>query len=136
MPAALGQNGVQVLKDARTRSPSATRRDLVGIQFWTKRQADIATLTRDSAPMTILPHDPRGSSKPPRSTSRSSFRHARAARSYCRWWRGSRAEISDRSRHAVTITTTLFVSRGVGTIYVPAGSCPPSEVAVLTLQPA
>ena len=32
--------------------------------------------------------------------------------------------------------TTLFVSRGVGTIYVPVRiNCPP-EVAVLTLQPA
>jgi predicted MPP superfamily phosphohydrolase len=32
--------------------------------------------------------------------------------------------------------TTLFVSRGVGTIYVPVRiNCPP-EVALLTLQPA
>jgi predicted MPP superfamily phosphohydrolase len=32
--------------------------------------------------------------------------------------------------------TTMFVSRGVGTIYVPVRiNCPP-EVAVLTLQPA
>ena len=33
-------------------------------------------------------------------------------------------------------TTTMFVSRGVGTVYVPVRiNCPP-EVAVLTLQPA
>jgi uncharacterized protein len=32
--------------------------------------------------------------------------------------------------------TTIFVSRGVGTIYVPVRiNCPP-EVALLTLQPA
>jgi predicted MPP superfamily phosphohydrolase len=32
--------------------------------------------------------------------------------------------------------TTIFVSRGIGTIYVPVRvNCPP-EVAVLTLQPA
>jgi len=32
--------------------------------------------------------------------------------------------------------TTMFVSRGVGTIYLPVRiNCPP-EVAVLTLQPA
>src|SRR5712671_7085556 len=61
MPAALGRKGIQVLKDARTRL--TIRReplDLVGIRFWTKKQIDIAALTRDAAPATILlSHDPR-----------------------------------------------------------------------------
>ena len=61
MPAALARNGVQMLKDARTRLTIRHETvDLVGIRFWTKRQADIAALTRGAAPMTILlAHDPR-----------------------------------------------------------------------------
>src|SRR5258708_16408840 len=60
MPAALGKNGVQMLKDARTRLTIKNETiDLVGIRFWTKRQMDIASLTRGTAPMTILlPHAP------------------------------------------------------------------------------
>ena len=38
MPAALAANGVQVLKDARTRlTIRGETLDLVGIRFWTKR---------------------------------------------------------------------------------------------------
>src|SRR5262249_18365061 len=60
MPAALGRNGVQMLKDARTRLTIKNEAlDFVGIRFWTKRQADIAALTRDAAPTTVrLAHDP------------------------------------------------------------------------------
>jgi predicted MPP superfamily phosphohydrolase len=50
MPAALARNGVQVLKDARTRV--TIRRepiDLVGIRFWTKRQMDIAPLLQGAS---------------------------------------------------------------------------------------
>ena len=61
MPAALARNGVQVLKDARTRLTIRNETvDLVGIRFWTKRPIDIAALVRGAAPMTILlAHDPR-----------------------------------------------------------------------------
>src|ERR1700674_1483879 len=53
MPAALAKNGVEMLKDARTRLTIRNETvDLVGIRFWTKRQIDIADLTRDAAPMT------------------------------------------------------------------------------------
>jgi predicted MPP superfamily phosphohydrolase len=140
MPAALGRKGVQVLKDARTRL--TIRReplDLVGIRFWTKKQIDIAALARDAAPATILlAHDPR------RLTEAAALNiplvlaghthggqvvlplvGAVAARKF------PVAEgIARRER------TTMFVSRGVGTIYVPVRiNCPP-EVALLTLQPA
>ena len=61
MPLALAKNGVHVLKDARTRLTIRHETiDLVGIRFWTKRQADIAALVRGAAPMTVLlAHDPR-----------------------------------------------------------------------------
>jgi predicted MPP superfamily phosphohydrolase len=140
MPAALGRNGVQVLRDARTRL--TVRRetiDLVGIRFWTKRQADIAALTRNAAPMTILlAHDPRrlieaAALNVPLVLSGHTHGGqivlpvvgAIAAQKF--------PTVAGIGHHA---RSTLFVSRGVGTIYVPVRiNCPP-EVAVLTLQPA
>jgi predicted MPP superfamily phosphohydrolase len=140
MPAALGRKGVQVLKDARTRL--TVRRepiDLVGIRFWTKKQADIAALTRNAAPMTILiAHDPRrlieaAALNVPLMLAGHTHGGqvvlpvlgAVAARKF------PVAEGTVRRER-----TTMFVSRGVGTIYVPVRlNCPP-EVALLTLQPA
>ncbi len=140
MPAALARNGVQVLKDARTRLTLRNETvDLVGIRFWTKRQADIAALTRGAAPMTILlAHDPRrlteaAALKVPLVLSGHThggqivlpLAGAIAAQKF-----PTVAGIGRRDQ------TTLFVSRGVGTIYVPVRiNCPP-EVALLTLLPA
>ncbi len=140
MPAALSRNGVQMLKDARTRLTIRNETvDLVGIRYWTKRQADIAALTRDAAPMTILlAHDPRRLTEAAAlgvPLVLSGHTHggqvvlplvgAIAAAKF-----PVVAGIGRRDR------TTLFVSRGVGTIYVPVRiNCPP-EVALLTLQPA
>lgn len=140
MPAALGRKGMQVLKDARTQLTIRRERlDLVGIRFWTKRQIDIADLVRDGAPATVLlAHDPRrvveaAALNVPLVLSGHThggqvvlpFLGAVAARKF------PVAEgLLRRER------TTMFVSRGVGTIYVPVRvNCPP-EVAVLTLQPA
>jgi uncharacterized protein len=140
MPAALAANGVQMLKDARTRLTIRHETiDLVGIRYWTKRQMDIADLTRDAAPMTILlAHDPRRLTEAAAlgvPLVLSGHTHggqvvlplvgALAAQKF-----PVIAGIGRRDR------TTMFVSRGVGTIYVPVRiNCPP-EVAVLTLQPA
>src|SRR5437867_1295595 len=47
MPAALAAQGVDVLKDARTRlTIKGEILDLVGIRFWTRKVADIASLMR------------------------------------------------------------------------------------------
>jgi hypothetical protein len=140
MPAALGKNGVQMLKDARTRLTIRNETlDLVGIRFWTKRRSDIATLTKNAAPTTILlAHDPRRLSEAAAlglPLVLSGHTHggqvvlplmgAVAAGKF-----PVVAGIGRRNR------TTIFVSRGVGTIYVPVRiNCPP-EVALLTLQPA
>src|SRR4029450_3049160 len=49
MPAALEKNGVEVLKDARTRLTIRNDTpDLVGIRFWTKGQMEIGPLVRDA----------------------------------------------------------------------------------------
>jgi predicted MPP superfamily phosphohydrolase len=140
MAAALGRKGIQVLKDARTRlTIRGEALDLVGIRFCTKRQRDIADLVRRSAPGTILiAHDPRRVVEAAAldvPLVLSGHTHggqvvlpglgAVAARKF------PVAEgMMRRDR------TTMFVSRGLGTIYVPVRiNCPP-EVALLTLQPA
>jgi hypothetical protein len=140
MPAALGRNGVQMLKDARTRLTIRNETvDLVGIRFWTKRRSDIAALAKNAAPMTILlAHDPRRLAEAAAlgfPLVLSGHTHggqvvlpllgAVAAAKF-----PVVAGVGFRNR------TALFVSRGVGTIYMPVRiNCPP-EVALLTLQPA
>ena len=140
MPAALAKNGVQMLKDARTRLKIKNDAlDLIGIRFWTKRASDIAPLTRGAtAPTVLLAHDPR------RLTEAAGLgiplvlcghTHggqvvlpivgAVAAQKFPIVW-----GIGRRNQ------TTMFVSRGLGTIYLPVRvNCPP-EVAILTLQAA
>jgi uncharacterized protein len=139
MPAALARNGVVMLKDARTRvMVGGEALDLVGIRFWTRHAADIAALLRGSAANTILlAHDPRRLAEAAAlgiPLVLSGHTHggqvvlplvgAIAAEKF-----PVVAGIGRRDR------TTMFVSRGIGTIYLPIRvNCPP-EVAVLTLQP-
>jgi uncharacterized protein len=140
MPAALIRTGVQVLKDARTRlTINHETIDLVGIRYWTKRAADIGALVKGAAPMTILlAHDPRRLSEAAAfgvPLVLSGHTHggqvvlplvgAVAAQKFPVVW-----GLGRRNR------TTMFVSRGLGTVYVPIRiNCPP-EVALLTLQTA
>jgi predicted MPP superfamily phosphohydrolase len=127
-----------MLKDARTRlTIRGETLDLAGIRFWTKRQIDIAPIVRGAAPGTILlAHDPRRLNEAAALNLPlvlSGHTHggqvvlplvgAVAAQKF--------PVVSGIGRRG---GTTMFVSRGVGTIYVPVRvNCPP-EVAVLTLQ--
>ena len=139
MPAALGAHGVQMLKDARTRLTTATRRSISsgsgsGQAADRHRRPD----ARRGADDDLLAHDPRRLSEAAALNVPlvlSGHTHGGqivlpvvgpiAAQKF-----PAVAGIGHRRR------TTLFVSRGVGTIYVPVRiNCPP-EVAVLTLQPA
>jgi predicted MPP superfamily phosphohydrolase len=140
MPAALGRNGVQMLKDARTRLTIKNETvDLVGIRYWTKRQADIAALTRDAAPMTILlAHDPR------RLTEAAALNVPLVLSGHTHGGQVVLPAVGAVAAQKFPVVagmarqrdTTIFVSRGLGTVYVPIRvNCPP-EVAVLTLQPA
>jgi hypothetical protein len=138
MPAALAKHGAQVLKDARTRlTIHGQAVDLIGIRFWTKRGSDIAALMKGASGLPILlAHDPR--------------RLAEAAALEIPLVLSGHTHggqvvlplvgaIAAQKFPVVAGTasrgkTTIFVSRGVGTIYVPVRiNCPP-EVAVLTLQ--
>ena len=138
MPAELGRNGVQVLKDARTSlSINGAVLDLIGIRFWTRRAADIAAVTRGATGTTVLlAHDPR------RLTEAASLHIPLMLSGHTHGGQvvlpGLGAIAAQKFPVAAgTIRregTTMFVSRGLGTVYVPVRiNCPP-EVAVLTLR--
>lgn len=138
MPAALAKQGVQMLRDARTRVEIRHESiELAGIRFWTKRPSDVATVLKGAKdPVILLAHDPRRLAEAAALNVPlvlSGHTHggqvvlpvvgAVAARKF-----PVIAGIGRRQR------TTMFVSRGVGTVYVPVRiNCPP-EVALLTLQ--
>jgi predicted MPP superfamily phosphohydrolase len=140
MPAALSARGIEMLKDARTRiAVNGEPVELVGIRYWTRRASDIASLLRGASGMVILlAHDPRrlgeaASLNVPLVLSGHTHGGqvvlplvgALAAQKF-----PVVAGIGRRDK------TTMFVSRGVGTVYVPVRiNCPP-EVAILTLQRA
>lgn len=138
MPAALGKRGFVVLKDQRT---SVTIRneavDIAGIRFWTRRMPHVMQVLKGTGPTTLLlAHDPRRLSQAAEldvPLVLSGHTHggqvllpgvgAIAGR-----------EFPVLAGEAREINTTLFVSRGMGTVYIPVRiNCPP-EVAVLTLR--
>jgi uncharacterized protein len=138
MPAALAAKRIQVLKDARTRLEiRGEGLELAGIRFWTRKSTDIArVVNRARDTVLLLAHDPRrldeaaGLDVP---AVLSGHTHggqvvipglgAVARRSF-----PVLAGVASREN------TWMFVSRGVGTVYVPIRiNCPP-EVAVVTLR--
>ena len=139
MPAALAAKGFTVLKDARTRlTIRGEAVDFVGIRFWTYKPIDLAHILRGALPLTfLLAHTPKRLLEAQQLAIPaviSGHTHggqivlpglgAIAAREF-----PVIAGIAQRQ------ATSIFVSRGVGTVYVPVRvNCPP-EVAVLTLEP-
>jgi predicted MPP superfamily phosphohydrolase len=140
MPAALIAKGVQVLKDARTRLEIKHETlELAGIRFWTRRASDISSVIRGANGTTVLlAHDPRRLAEAAAlgvPLVLSGHTHggqvvlpglgAIAAQKF--------PVVAGTARRA---QTTIFVSRGIGTVYVPVRiNCPP-EVAILTLRSA
>jgi predicted MPP superfamily phosphohydrolase len=140
MPAALAKNGVVMLKDARTRlSINHEQVDVIGIRFWTKRASDIAAVTRGATATTmLLAHDPR------RLTEAAGFGIPLVLSGHTHGGQVVLPLVGAIAAQKFPIVagmgrrdrTTMFVSRGIGTIYVPVRvNCPP-EVAILTLQAA
>jgi uncharacterized protein len=137
MPAALARNGVQMLRDARTRlTIRGAALDLAGVRYWTRRQTDIAALVRGSAPATILlAHDPR------RLTEAAALNVPLVLAGHTHGGQVVLPVIGPVAAQKFPViagvgrrgATTMFVSRGIGTVYVPVRiNCPP-EVAVVTL---
>lgn len=140
MPAALAARGVAVLKDART-TISIRDRDvtLAGIRFWTKRARDIATVVGNaSGTVILLAHDPR------RLAEAATLNIPLVLSGHTHGGQVVLPVLGAVAAQKFPVVygiarqraTTLFVSRGLGTVYVPVRvNCPP-EVAVLTLTPA
>ena len=140
MPAALMSHGYEVLRDERTvvraRGESI---QLVGVRYWTQRARDIARLTRGAeGTVILLAHDPRRLSEAAElqiPLVLSGHTHggqivlpgigALAARRF-----PVIAGVGQRGN------TSIFVSRGVGTVYVPYRLNCPADVAVITLKRA
>jgi uncharacterized protein len=139
MPAALAAKGFTVLRDARTRlTLRGEAVDFAGIRFWTYKALEIAHVLRGALPLTfLLAHTPKRLFEAQQLAVPaviSGHTHggqivlpgigAIAAR-----------EFPVISGVAQRQGTSIFVSRGVGTVYVPVRiNCPP-EVALLTLEP-
>lgn len=137
VPAGLAERRIEVLKDARTRlTIRGESLDLIGIRYWTRRMPDIARVVRGAAPAAILlAHTPARLTEAAAlgiPLMLSGHTHggqvvlpglgAIAARNF-----PIVAGLGQRDN------TTAFVSRGVGTVYLPIRiDCPP-EVAMLTL---
>ena len=139
VPAALGAVGFEVLRDERTQIRIRGETvDIAGLRYWTHRVADITRVLKGASPtLMLLAHTPKrlieaaALSVP---LLLSGHTHggqivlpgvgAVAAREFPVVAGSARRE-----------NTTVFVSRGVGTVYIPIRlNCPP-EVAILTIQP-
>lgn len=138
MPAALTARGVQMLKNARTTiTVRGQALDLVGISFWTRRAADIARLVKGaSGTVVLLAHDPR------RLNEAAGLKIPLVLSGHTHGGQVVVPGIGPVAAQKFPVVsgfgrrdrTTIFVSKGVGTVYVPVRvNCPP-EVAVLTLQ--
>lgn len=139
MPAALAAKGFTVLRDARTRlTIRGEAIEFAGLRFWTYKVVDIAHVLRGALPLTfLLAHSPKRLLEAQQLAVPaviSGHTHggqivlpgigAFAAREF-----PVVAGLAQRKG------TSIFVSRGVGTVYVPVRiNCPP-EVALLTLEP-
>jgi len=139
MPAALTARGFTVLRDARTQiRVRNTPLDLVGIRYWTRRVEDLSRLMRGASPNAILL-----AHTPTRLLEAASLAIPLVISGHTHGGQivlPGLGPVAARRFPVIAGTgrrenTTIFVSRGVGTVYVPVRlNCPP-EVAILTLEP-
>lgn len=138
MPAALARQRIVVLKDQRTRiTLRGETIDIIGIRFWTRRMPHLLEVVKGAGPHALLlAHDPRRLSQAAEldiPLVLSGHTHggqvlvpglgAIAAKDF--------PVLAGQTRE---LNTSLFVSRGVGTVYVPLRlNCPP-DVAILRLR--
>jgi predicted MPP superfamily phosphohydrolase len=138
MPAALIAKGFTVLKDQRTHiTIRGEGLDIAGIRFWTRRPVDIARALRGAKDTTILlAHDPR------RLTEAAALNVPAVLSGHTHGGQVVLPGVGAIARRRFPViaglasrdNTNIFVSRGVGTVYVPVRvNCPP-EVAILTLR--
>ena len=138
VPAALAAKGFTVLRDQRTRvTLRGEAVDVVGLRFWTRRLPEITRVVKGAGPTTImLAHDPRRL----REAATLDVQLVLAGHTHGGQviLPGMGAVAARRfpvvAGEATDGHCTLFVSRGVGTVFVPVRiNCPP-EVQVLVLR--
>jgi predicted MPP superfamily phosphohydrolase len=138
MPAALTRKGITVLKDQRTRIViRGEALEIAGIRFWTRRPADISKVLKGAEdPVLLLAHDPR------RLTEAAAFNVPAVLSGHTHGGQVVLPGVGAFARARFPIVeglgrrehSSIFVSRGIGTVYVPVRiNCPP-EVALVTLQ--
>jgi predicted MPP superfamily phosphohydrolase len=138
MPAALTAQHMAVLRDARTSiTVLGEALNLVGIRFWTRRAEDIARLTGSArGTVLLLAHDPR------RLVEAASLGIPGILSGHTHGGQVVIPGFGALARRNFPVVaglasqgrTSIFVSRGIGTVYVPVRiNCPP-EVAIVTLR--
>jgi len=138
MPAALAARHIAVLRDARSRIEiNGEGLELAGIRFWTRRAEDVnRVIRRAKSTLLLLAHDPRRLVEAaglgvPAVLSGHTHGGQVVIPGFGALARRSFPVIAGLGRRGAT---TMFVSRGVGTVYVPVRiNCPP-EVAIVTLR--
>lgn len=138
MPAALKAKKIEVLRDARTRLEiKGEGLELAGIRFWTRRANEIArVLRRAQNTVILLAHDPRrlveaAALNVPAVLSGHTHGGQVVLPGAGAFMRRNFPIVAG---NGARDNTHIFVSRGVGTVYVPIRiNCPP-EVAIVTLR--
>jgi predicted MPP superfamily phosphohydrolase len=140
VPPMLASRGFSVLKDQRTSlTIKGERLDLAGIRFWTRTPREIAGVLHGTGGTTVLlAHDPR------RLVEAAALDVQLVLSGHTHGGQvivPAVGAVAGRkfpvlAGYATRDNTSIFVSRGVGTVYVPVRiNCPP-DIAVLTLRPA
>ena len=138
MPVALTARGYEVLRDARTTvKVRGEALELVGIRYWTQRLRDIARVVQGAkGTVLLLAHDPR------RVVEASSLGVPLVLSGHTHGGQVVLPVVGAIAARKFPVVagigrqgrTSIFVSRGVGTVYVPYRlNCPP-DVSVLTLK--
>jgi uncharacterized protein len=138
MPAALTAKRIQVLRDARTRLEiHGEGLELAGIRFWTRKTSDIArVIGRARDTVLLLAHDPR------RLDEAADLDVPAVLAGHTHGGQVVLPGVGAVARRRFPVlsglgsrdNTWMFVSRGIGTVYVPIRiNCPP-EVAIVTLK--
>jgi predicted MPP superfamily phosphohydrolase len=139
VPNALTGAGFSVLRDARTQIVVRGETiELAGIRYWTRRMSDIARIIRGASPnLILLAHTPsRLIEAAALSVPLMLSGHTHGGQIVLPGLGALAArEFPVVKGSARRDNTTVFVTRGVGTVYVPVRiNCPP-EVAILTIRP-